>query len=1063
MKKRLGLFLAALMLMGSMTASAVLDSTVGPNDVYFGYQKVDFENYSVNDKIITNGNNSKDNMFYGAVFGNNSTDTSFVIAGDETNKYAKITVDHTSGGYAQFKMYNRNDALNDEMDYFVLKADIKNGTTNDDAASYLAMVRNVRFNNGGKIFGIENNGFSGEKQLTNPHYWTECMFVANRKTGELKVIVNGEITNITGTGTSYDTADHFYGTQFMTQYSAAHEKDVICLDNMEMYGVKTAQNSVSVDLTSDEDNKSIVYADFTHPVNFAESNITVEGATLSSVSYADGKYKISVKDGNSGYSVKISGVTDVYGATCPDQTISVGAYVNKDVKYGYQKVDFETYTENGTVKNYNVGDTVITSTGNSVDNTVSATVTAPTSYNDFVIASDGNNKYLKVTDTRKWDATAEKYLGNFTFKMKNNNTTELNEDNVDYFVLKADVKNGDDLDSATPYLKLMRTIRLNNGGGLSTNVSSVTGAHTLTDKYGWNEYMFIGEKSTGKFYVVINGEIAGISGTSNDYKTQEKFYGLQFDTEYATNVLADNSTIYFDNMEMYGLKSGECGNECTVTTPTDSNKVEISFTHPTTLTTSDLSVMGNGDVSVANLTFENGKYVAEISGMEANSDYMITVAAVTSIFGAESLLTTKTFSTSTMALSKTYLAAAGDRFSGSEDFEHYSGLGTYVSADSTKVVAITDTAKGTDIKNIWSNSTGENGGVEYALVKEDDNTMLKISVPGEATVVEKDGKKCGEATTIFQPSDPNGFTDWTNLATGKVYVYSAKFKSGGENEAPFYLTSFGSGLSIYFGSGLAGFEGKTVKAFEPKTWVDFKYVIDCTGTTTKHYAIFNDVLIASKEVETYAIKSSSPRFAQIYATTGAENTSLYFDDIEIYTTLGTAKNLTAEIAKDNVKCGEGAYVKFNFPVATLEASSVIGAVKTEYLSDGTWNIAFANALSVGENKITLENITDIYGNTLESTELSFNVVSGGKFEGITGKSVSNGTVTVKTYNSGAKVENVNIAVAGYEGNKLTGIEVKKAATVGMGTDTFEFTKVGTATTYKAFVWDNNYAPLCEAK
>lgn len=1048
MKKRLGLFLAVLMLMGSMTAAAS-QSTVAPNDVVYGYQKVDFENYAVGDKVITNGNNSADGLVNGTVVGDNTADTSFVIDGNETNKYIKITAKHDKvndiAGYVTFNIKNNDSALNNDMDYFVLKMDIKNGDNETDAMNFLALMRNIRFNNGGKLFAAwSNNTVTGDYTLTNKYGWNEIMFVGEKSTGNLYVAVNGEIVGITATADAYKTAGTFYGGQFSTQYSNGTR--TFCLDNMEIYGVRKDTNKVSCKLMKSENGNGIVYAEFTHPVNFTASNVSVTGgsASVSSVAFENGKYKINVANGDEGYTLKVSDVTDVYAAVCPTSELTVGKVLNQ--KYGYQKVDFE---------NYAVGDKVITNGTKSADGKLSGSSMSGTAVVDttFVIAGDENNKYVKITD----DRTANNN-NKLSFKM-NNLDTSLN-DTVDYFVLSADVKNGDDSNSASPYIKMARGIRLNNGGKLlptvgGTQTSTGVSEFKLSNPYGWNKFMLVAEKNSGKLYTVVNGEIIDItvSNTNDTYKLTEKFYGLQFDTEYA----GTGGTFYLDNMEIYGIKTDYTVNTCTVTPPSNGNgKVEISFSNPTKLTTDKITLNGDTAATVSDLGFENGKYIATLSGMEPNSSYSVTVEETTDIFGAKSELVSEMFSTGTLELEKAYLSTDA-RFTGKEDFEHYSTTGVFMSETGEKVT-ITDINTNKNITDIWSFTTGTNKKVETSLVKENDNTMLKMSVADVGT--------SDEVTNIFQPKPD---TEWTNSVKGKIYVYSAKFKSGGENETPFYMTTFGSGLKIYFASGMAGFGDNTVKAFEPNEWVDFKYVIDWTGETMKHYAVFNGVVAGEytgdiMKNDKAVIMQSAPRFSQMYAPKNKQNCSIYFDDIEIYTTSGIENNLTAEITKTDVKCGEGAYVKFNFPVAEFNASSVNGAVKTEYLSDGSWNIGFASSLSEGPNTIKLSNVTDIYGNTLKETTLTFNVVSGGKFEGITGKSAANGKVSIKTYNSGAPVTNVIIAVAGYSNDgKLTGIETKTAQTVGMGSNTFDFNNVGTADKYTAFIWNSAYAPLCTAK
>ncbi len=1039
MRKRLGLFLAILMITGCMNGAAAADSVVSANDAVYGYQKVDFENYNVGDVVITTpksgpGQFSADGMLYGCVEGNTTNESAeFVIAGDENNKYIKIT-DKAPGGadYLNFRMVNNNSALNDDMDYFVLKADVKNGDDEASALPYLGLFRNIRFNNGGKLATLDG---TTSYQLPKSYGWDEYMFVADKANQKMYTVVNGIITDIVCTDGAYKTAYGFYAVQFSTMYSGG--VGTFYIDNMEMYGVKKATNEVSCTLTPDENNKNVVWAEFTHPVKFSESNITADGAKVESVTYENGRYKITSADTSNGYKLTITNVSDVFGTVCPNTDISVGAEDNSNKKYGYQKVDFE---------NYNVGDVVITTPkfGDgqySKDGKLYGSVENDATNEDaeYVIAGDENNKYIKITDK---DNNGANFL---TFKMLNKDLS-LNDD-MDYFVFKADIKNGDDGASALPYLGLFRGIRFNSVGKLAT--LDGTTSYQLPKSYGWDEYMFVADKANQKMYTVVNGIITDIVCTDGAYKTAYGFYAVQFSTMYSQGV----GTFYADNMEMYGIKAEESKNICTVTPPAPgSNALEISFNYPTKLEKDNIIIAGG--TTVANLSFENGKYIAELSGLAANNEYTVIINSVENIFGVASETLVTSFTTSDLEMEKTYLKT-DDRFNGKEDFEHYNNVGIIASATNS-TVDIVSSVSGKNIKDIWPTWTGNKGGVEYSLIKEGDNTVFKIGVPGIA--------KSGEYSTILQPRPD---VNWSQEAAGKVYVYSAKFKSGGENESPFYLANIDGYLNIYCQDGRVGFTDKKLyKAFEPGEWVDFKYIVDCTGDMMKHDAIFNGRVIDSYE-KNIEIKNSDPRFGVSYAVGGAENCSLYFDDIEIYTTLGINGNLKAELAKSEVKNGEGITVKFNYPVLNFTTANVSSADEIDdvkQLSDGTWQIRFKAPLAAGSHSVVLSGISDVYGNTLDSAELSFNVVSGGSFEGISKMYVTADNVVIETSNTGAPIENASVIAAGYDASgKLTAIEIKAAQTVKMGNDTFEFNSIGKADNYKAFIWNSSYAPICSSE
>ena len=311
---------------------------------------------------------------------------------------------------------------------------------------------------------------------------------------------------------------------------------------------------------------------------------------------------------------------------------------------------------------------------------------------------------------------------------------------------------------------------------------------------------------------------------------------------------------------------------------------------------------------------------------------------------------------------------------------------------------------------------------------------------------------------ILQPKDD---AVWTDTVKGKTYVYKARFKSGGENESSFYMMPF-AGASFYFDDRNVTMGGQSADVIKVGEWNSMEYVIDYTGDTMVQYAVVNGTVVGSVTDNLNKIANGEPRWESAYAVNGAENCSLYFDDIEIYTTTGIRNNVLASVVTENVKCGEGVTVTFDSPVAQLGTANVegIAAESVKALGNNQFRINFTEALSEGAHGITLKNVSDIYGNTLESETLSFNVVAGGKVEAITDITKGESDMTVTINNTGTPTAAV-VYIAAYNDGILSGI-VKDNITVGMGERTYTLTGTAVGTVYKAFVWDANMTPLCTA-
>ncbi len=1027
MKKIVGTILAAAMLAGTVS-NVFAVSTIAPNEVVYGYQSIDFESgYTVGETVMSNplsgGQDSKDGKLYCSVEGDGGTKDSVkvTIDGNDANKYLKI-VDTGVGDalpYANFKMYNRDNELSKDMDYFVLKCKMKNGDSMANAVKNLHVFRGLTFNEDGNIF-ITGNYDS--RYMPKQYDWNDYMFVADKSTGTLYTAVNGKIIDsLTHTDNAYTSLKDFLGLQFYTMGTKIpNGSGTFYMDDMELYGVKKDTHEVKCTIEKDEYNSSVIYASFTQPVKFDETNVSVS----STVSYENGKYKITVADASAaGTDVVISGVTDIYGSKCAD----VHTSVSKEEKKFYQVVDFE---------NYGVGDSILSNNGNaSSDGIWYMTKTAPSTYK---VVKEGENKVLEVCVPK---SETGGYINAY-------NKQASADDSAKYRVIKYRMKNGNANGDAFAYIGLFEFALRRNEDDVypSEGVNAATGSHYTLGQNVWNEYMFILNTDTNEITAAIDGVPTDLKITKRNSVFKEQWTldwsgGKTFDQRF-----------YLDDIEMYGIDSSNAALKGEISEK--DSKVYVSFNHPAELNESNITI-DNG-ASVSGIARENGQYVISFANLSANKAYNVTINNVTDMFGCTLSGLSASFNTGALQMPKNYLTVS--KFTGSDDFESYDGIGI-VRSPKNPTVTITNTKTGYRLDDAWTMNS--QWGAEYALIKDGDNTVLKISVPGTAAD--------GNCTTILQPDCEVG--NYTDAVKGNVYVYSLRFKSGSDNEASFGETAIEDFVNpINLNDGTVAMFGKSAKrAFNKGEWVDFKYVIDWTGENQVHYAIADGRVIDSLEKNLSEIKSSTPRIAAIQAIEGAVDSAIYIDDIEVYTTHGISGNLSVVNSASQIKTGEGLTVQFSQPVANLTAENIecdkaeLASITT--LSDNKCVINFKEALAEGSYTIKLKNVEDVYKNTLESKELSFDVVSGGKLEGINDvlvitKKDKPTNVTVTTENTGAAQDGAKIIVAAYDENGMLTGALTKDVTVGMGINDYELSGTLKGVEYKTFIWDGNMKSLC---
>lgn len=791
-----------------------------------------------------------------------ASDLTYEIADDNGNKVMKITRAADGSHNAGIKLLPVEGTL-DDADYWVVKYDLKNGDT----------YPFYTYENGAGTFGNEypyinqqqqfrNDGESiefpkGSKITFTPREWHEFMFIGNKATGNVRLVLDGKDCGETACE-RISSAGNFFGVQIYDNNSGRPYAHVMYVDDMEIYGIKSESHKATATLTADNEN-SKVYVEFDYPVTgFDASKVQTSGGTVTGVSaLADGRYEIALEGLAMGrtYTVSVAGVTDVFGATVDSASTEIAGTESTlaDGIFGKVSADFEKFT---------VGQVFA---GDPERGVISIETAADLKYE---IAADNGGKVMKITRTAGGSSRAGIKLLRGSESL----------DDADYWVVKYDFKNGDSAGNEFGYLQHQLQFR-NNGESVSWPDDSNKKPYTA---YQWHEYMFIGNKATGKIRLVLDGKDYGEQNCER-ISSASDFFGVQIYDMYSSN--ANACTMYVDNMEIYGVKSAD--RQAAVVLSADENEGKIYAEFSALAADFDASkVTIDGGAKITGVAYDetSGKWVISYDEYKAGAEYNVAVASVTDIFGAKTEASAIKFKAPKVKMPKTYLTT--QTFLGYDDFEGYNGTGAFETKAQTPV-SITRKSDNTSIKDIWSNSTGSADTVECSLA--DDGTgnhAYKISATAGAVKDQMSG--------IFQPvyfGEPY-YADWTEQCKGKYFVYELKFRGGSATEdaigAQIFETLDGA-LTLDYGNGTAdvNINGKTTSyenAFKVKEWNTLQYVVDCSRETAKTYLLINGKLLAASVITDSAkvsLRSNNPRMGSCYLS-GKAGASVYFDDVAIY-------------------------------------------------------------------------------------------------------------------------------------------------------------------------------------
>lgn len=136
-------------------------------------------------------------------------------------------------------------SLNRGKRYYVVKAWIKNGTSADDAYNGLCFHSSMYIR--------RTTASNSAQTLTSPikaYDWNEYMFVADTQTGNMQMVVNGEITEIEVSNNSYKDFNYLKTLAFNAWYDSARTKTA-WFDSVAVYGVDSFDTALASSLPKD--------------------------------------------------------------------------------------------------------------------------------------------------------------------------------------------------------------------------------------------------------------------------------------------------------------------------------------------------------------------------------------------------------------------------------------------------------------------------------------------------------------------------------------------------------------------------------------------------------------------------------------------------------------------------------------------------------------------------------------------------------------------------------------------------------------------------------------------
>ena len=529
------------------TEIAGTESTLA--DGIFGKVSADFEKFTVGQVFAGDPEQ-------GVISIEGASDLTYGIAADNGGKVMKITRIAGGSSKAGIKLLRGSETL-DDADYWVVKYDYKNG---DNAQTvYNNLWQQLQFRNDGESIEWPN---SSNKVFFTPYQWHEYMFIGNKATGKVRLVLDGKDYG-EQTSTRIASAENFFGVQIYDMYSSNANVCTMYVDNMEIYGVKSADRQAAVVLSADE-NESKIYAEFSAlAADFDASKVTIDGgAKISGVAYDDasGKWVISYDEYKAGaeYNVTVASVTDIFGAKTEAAAINFKAprikmpktYLTTQTFLGYD--DFEGY--NGTGAFETKAQTPVSITRKSDNTSIKDIWSNSTGSADTVecsLADDGTgNHAYKISATA--DAVKNQTSGIFQPK-PDKNWTELCKGK--YFVYELKFRGGSDTEEPLgsqyfeipggamllDYVKGTATVTVNGKTTSYENAFKVKEWNTL-------QYVVDYSRNVPKTHLLVNGkQLGAFTVSSVDLRNGNPRMGACYLSGVA------GAAVYFDDVAIYAI------------------------------------------------------------------------------------------------------------------------------------------------------------------------------------------------------------------------------------------------------------------------------------------------------------------------------------------------------------------------------------------------------------------------------------------------------------------------------------------------------------------------------
>lgn len=547
------------------------------------------------------------------------------------------------------------------------------------------------------------------------------------------------------------------------------------------------------------------------------------------------------------------------------------------------------------------------------------------SYVTNEIVNDNGNKVLKIT---KIDNSAEgekdkdsrviQYAG-----VQMNDNFQVHSDS-DYWVLKFDLKNGDDANNRYPAIMMFTQIRINENSIWDTKDTSYK---CSINSYDWNEFMFIGH--SGKVRMIVNGKDCGETAVGRA-DTAEHFFGGAFaDSDYKdfTRVM------YVDDIESYSVKNVNRVSTVSLTADAEKGKVYADFDYPVTGFTAENVTVDNG-ATVSGVDLVNGKYEIALSGVSYGSTYNVTVSGVTDVFGT-AVTSASTSFVGSGAINDGVVAKY------TEDFENET-LGALTNA---KLSSGAQAYTGTGITN--------------EIVSDRGGKVIKITRAANTTKNTYAGIKLDKNTEM-----PDSANFW-------VQKYDIKNGDTVDNRYPnisllnqFRVDGTWVGFMVTANGQLQPQEKLSINAYD---WNEYMFI----GNKSKQTIA---LVLNGKYVGEYSAgrMQSASSFYGIQVFNAEEKTHdsvMYVDNMEVYGVVSAGRQNVAKLVADNDNAK--LYATFTSPVKEVKASdiSVTGAEVDSVTYDSKndrWEIALSGYKSNTDYNVTLNGVEDVFGTTTMS-------------------------------------------------------------------------------------------------